>query len=172
MAPLHSSTTWDTCFEGKYSGHRFELNIPASVRKIRADSARFGQIIENLVDNAVKYSPGSGTVTVGADTAEDGMVQFRVSDTGVGIGPEGLKDLFVAFHRVHDERTADVPGTGLGLYIAKNLTELHGGTMWVESKWGVGSTFYFSMPEAKASEKEMAAPRGPSIMIPLAAHAR
>ena len=158
-------------FESKYGEHRFEINIPASAGSIRADSARFGQIVENLVDNAVRYSPGGGMVTVGADTAEDGMVRFTVSDTGVGIGTEGLRDLFVAFHRVHNDRTTDVPGTGLGLYIAKNLTELHGGTMWVESVWGVGSTFYFSMPRARGSEKEKAAPRGSGIMAPLAARA-
>ena len=159
-------------FESKHGDHRFELDMPESVRKIRGDRARFGQIIENLVDNAVKYSPGSGTVIVGADMAENGMVRFRVSDTGVGIGPEGLKGLFVAFYRVHDDRTTNVPGTGLGLYIAKNLTELHGGTMWVESKWGVGSTFYFTMPRARASEKEEAVTLGPSIIAPLAAQAR
>lgn len=159
-------------FESKCTDHRFKLDIPESVRKIRGDSARFGQIIENLVDNAVKYSPGSGFVTVGADTAEDGFVRFRVSDTGVGIGPEGLKNLFGAFHRVHDDRTTNVPGTGLGLYIAKNLTELHGGTMWVESEWDVGSTFYFTMPIARASEKEAAVPLGLGITAPLAAQAR
>ena len=152
-------------FERKDSQHKFELEIPPSVRKVRADSARFSQIIENLVDNAVKYSPGSGTIIVHADTVEAGMVRFGVSDTGIGIGQEDLKNLFVAFHRVRDDRTDTVPGTGLGLYIAKNLTELHGGTMWVKSEWGIGSTFYFTIPSARTAEKE-AIPLGGGIMAP------
>ena len=120
--------------------------------QIRVDRDRFAQIVENLVDNAVKYSPGSGVVTIGADLAEDGMVRVSVTDNGIGISQEESIDLFTAFHRVLNDRTAGVPGTGLGLYIAKNLTELHGGTMWVESEPGVGSTFYFTMPRFRAAE--------------------
>ena len=100
-------------FRAKSIDHQFFLRIPAPLAHIRADQARFTQIVENLVDNAVKYSPGAGKITIAAETEHDGRVRFRVTDTGVGINAEGQKYLFVPFSRVPDERLSDVSGTGL-----------------------------------------------------------
>ena len=84
-----------------------------------------------------------------AEKRDDGLVQFSLSDTGRGIAPEEQKNLFTPFYRVSDATTADVAGTGLGLYIAKNLVEMHGGRLWVESAPGKGSTFFFTLPMAQ-----------------------
>lgn len=135
-------------FDAKPESHRFEIQIPGQLKWIWADESRFAQILENLVDNAVKYSPDGGVVTVSADSLQDGMVRFGVSDTGVGISSEGQKLLFLPFSRVLDSRTSDVPGTGLGLYISRTLTELHGGEMWIESSRSGGTTVYFTMRRA------------------------
>ena len=129
--------------------HQFELRIPRSLRWIRADEHRFRQVVENLVDNAVKYTPEGGLIAMSAEKRDDGLVQFSLSDTGRGIAPEEQKNLFTPFYRVPGATTADVAGTGLGLYIAKNLVELHGGNLWVESVPGKGSTFFFTLPMAQ-----------------------
>lgn len=128
--------------------HRFELQISDSLKWFWADKAQFTQILENLVDNAVKYSPDGGVVTINADGQPDGMVKFWVSDTGAGISSEGQKNLFVPFSRVSDSQTIDIPGAGLGLYISRNLTVLHGGEMWVECSREEGTTVYFTMRRA------------------------
>ena len=148
-------------FQTKSDDHQFVLRIPVPLAHIRADQARFTQIVENLVDNAVKYSPGSGKITISAEAQRDGRVRFRVTDTGVGINPEGQRYLFVPFSRVPDERTAEVTGTGLGLYIARNLAELHGGKMWVESGWGYGTTVYFTMPGPNGTKTAESTPLQP-----------
>ncbi len=106
-----------TGFESLFPDHAFELRIPESARIVRADGGRFRQIVENLVDNAVKYSPAPGKVVVSADSPVGGMVRFQVSDDGVGISREGMPNLFVPFSRVADDRTSEVTGSGLGLYI-------------------------------------------------------
>ena len=129
--------------------HQFELRIPRRLRWIRADEHRFRQVVENLVDNAVKYTPDGGLIALSAEQQDDGMVCFSVKDTGRGIAPEEHEHLFTPFYRVTGATTADVAGTGLGLYIAKNLVELHGGRLWVKSVPGKGSTFYFTLPVAQ-----------------------
>ena len=149
-------------FQAKTNDHQFVLKIPEPLARIRADQARFTQIVENLVDNAVKYSPGTGKITIAADAERDGRIRFRVTDTGVGINQEGQKYLFVPFSRVPDERTTEVTGTGLGLYIARNLAELHGGTMWVESEWGYGTTIYFTMPGHNGMKTQGSKPDRPT----------
>lgn len=131
--------------------HRFEISVPEDVGTIWADRERFVQTLENLVDNAAKYTPGEGVITIAADRRPDGTARFRVSDTGVGIGPEDLGGLFVPFSRASSgSRALDVPGTGLGLYIARSLCEMHGGAMWVESSRGAGTTVSFTMPPPPA----------------------
>ena len=139
-------------FKAKTSFHYFTLSIPAPLARIRADQGRFTQIVENLVDNAIKYSPDSGRITIGAEAEHDGRIRFRVTDSGVGISPEGQKDLFVPFSRISNDKTGHLSGTGLGLYIAQNLVELHDGKMWVESRLDYGTTFYFTMPGPNSME--------------------
>ena len=139
-------------FEACSENHHFEVQVADSARFVRADKLRFTQILEDLVDNAVKYSPDFGQITIGAERDESGMVRFNVSDTGVGITTEGLKEIFKPFSRISDGQTTDVAGTGLGLYIAKELTELLGGLIWAESRPGQGTSVYFTMPSGPRNE--------------------
>jgi signal transduction histidine kinase len=139
-------------FKAKSGIHYFALNIPAPLARIRADQGKFTQIIENLVDNAIKYSPESGRITIAAEVQHDGKIRFRVTDSGVGISLEAQKDLFIPFSRIPNDKTGHVSGTGLGLYIARNLVELHDGKMWIESRPDYGTTIYFTMPGPNSME--------------------
>jgi signal transduction histidine kinase len=111
------------------------------------DSSRILTILVNLVGNAVKYSPGGGEVrcTVGE---EDGQAAVRVSDQGIGIAEEDLPRLFTRFGRVVTPENSHIAGTGLGLYLARELARMHGGDIQVSSRPGQGSTFVFTMPLA------------------------
>ncbi len=87
------------------------------------------------------------------------MVHFRVSDTGIGISAEARRRLFIPFSRVSDEQTSGVNGSGLGLYIARNLAEQHGGEMWLESEPGAGTTVHFTVPAAGSASAPLPAAR-------------
>jgi signal transduction histidine kinase len=113
---------------------------------IEADQQRLKQIMFNLLSNAVKFSkPEGGTVTITAKK-EDDMAKFSVSDTGIGIKDENLDKLFSAFEQLDSGITKLYGGTGLGLAITKKLVELHGGRITVESRYGEGSKFTFTLP--------------------------
>lgn len=127
--------------------HRHRFHLPRRGLDVRADSARTMQILVNLLSNAVKYSPRGGTITVEMEE-EGGMVRTLVRDRGVGIPPEALDHLFTWFYRAERDATAGLPGIGLGLYVVKNLVEMQGGTVRVESQEGQGSTFSFTLPRA------------------------
>lgn len=120
------------------------LNGPIPVR---ADPDRIEQVITNLLDNALKYSPAGTTITLSVRIA-DREVVVGVSDQGIGIPEEHQPHVFEKFHRVQDERSRHVQGTGLGLYLCRKIVEAHGGRIWLESKPGQGSTFLFSLPLA------------------------
>jgi two-component system phosphate regulon sensor histidine kinase PhoR len=112
---------------------------------VKADRSRLDQVLINLLDNAVKYSPQGGKVTVQA--AEEGeMVRVSVQDTGIGIPAKDLPRLFERFYRVDEARSRDKGGTGLGLSIVKHIVQAHGGSVQVESAPGKGSTFSFTLP--------------------------
>jgi PAS domain S-box-containing protein len=114
---------------------------------INADPDRISEVLTNLIDNAIKYTAqGSVDVEVSAD---DNFVSVKVHDTGMGISAQEQKHIFEKFYRVDNELTREQSGTGLGLYITRNLVERYGGTIWVESKLGQGSTFAFKLPLAK-----------------------
>nr|MBC8422682.1 HAMP domain-containing histidine kinase [bacterium] len=125
---------------------RLQSNIAPNSRWIRADEPRFQEIMWNLVDNAVKYSAGGGTVTITSTSDEFGLVRIEVSDSGAGIPEERIADLFQPFRRAVGERGAK--GTGLGLYIVKALAEMHLGHVGVESEPGEGTTFTVTLPPA------------------------
>jgi len=113
---------------------------------ISADKIRFKQILLNLLDNALKFSkPQGGKILIAARKAGN-MAQFSVSDTGIGIMEENIDKIFTMFYQEESGMHRKYAGTGIGLKIIKQLVEQHGGRLWVESKYGEGSTFYFTMP--------------------------
>jgi signal transduction histidine kinase len=101
-------------------------------------------VLVNLVENAIKYSPDGGTVEVGIGARED-FVQFHVRDEGLGVAPEEQERIFEKFYRADPHMTRGVGGTGLGLYICKELIDRMDGRIWVESNEDKGSTFFFEL---------------------------
>ncbi len=127
--------------------HKFVLDVPEDVPLVAGDRDRVGQVLINMLSNAIKYSPQGGTVTVSA-RGEDHEVLVRISDQGIGIGEENLPKMFQQFYRVDSALTREIGGTGLGLSICKSIIELLGGRIWVESTLGEGSSFCFTLPLA------------------------
>ena len=126
------------------TSHRFSENIEDELPGVDADRTRFIHIINNLLDNAVKYSP-EGTEVKISGRRNDGHILMSVSDQGKGISQEDQARLFQSFERLSETSTTK-PGLGLGLLVCKRLVEAHGGKIWVESTLGKGSTFYFTLP--------------------------
>jgi signal transduction histidine kinase len=114
---------------------------------IVGDPNRLRQLLTNLISNAVKFT-NKGEVVVSVENSlqgRDHRLHFAVRDTGIGISPEGMKRLFQSFSQVDASTSRHYGGTGLGLAISRRLAEMMGGTMWVESEIGVGSTFHFTI---------------------------
>ncbi len=124
-----------------------ELHCANKMPPVRGDAGRLRDVIQNLLDNAVQYTPAGGRIVVSAN-AKNGDVVFDVSDNGIGIPQADLGRIFERFYRVDDARSREVGGTGLGLAIAKHIVEAHAGKIWVESTVGEGSSFHFSIPIA------------------------
>jgi signal transduction histidine kinase/nitrate/nitrite-specific signal transduction histidine kinase len=133
-----------------------QVDMPADLPHVLADPNRASQVLVNLLSNAYKYTSESGEVylRVFPDPATDGglgWVHIAVRDTGIGMKPEDLQKLFTKFFRSEDRAAREMAsGTGLGLSIVKNLVELQGGKIWVESEFRKGSTFHFTLPFAPA----------------------
>lgn len=128
--------------------HTLELNLPDDLPTAHADAKRVMQVITNLLSNAYKYTPNGGAVTIRCK--ELGVfLRVDVSDNGVGMTEEELNQLYTKFWRAEDAHVREQPGTGLGLAIAKNLVELQGGEMQVESEKDKGTTFWFTVPVSK-----------------------
>ncbi len=125
--------------------HRFMVDFPEDFPIVDADPDRIRQVLRNLLDNAVKYSPDGGLVVTRGECTEDEVI-VSVADQGVGISPEHLNRLFDKFFRVDSGLEHHVVGSGLGLPISRTIVEAHGGRIWAESKVGQGSTFYFTLP--------------------------
>ncbi len=130
--------------------------------EVFCDAEAVQQILTNLLDNAIKYTPDGGKVTIGARELDQDKVEFYVQDSGLGIPPDDLARLFERFYRVDKARSRSLGGTGLGLAIVKHLTRAQGGDVHVESKVNKGSTFRFTLPvqdlgleESGAVQKEL-----------------
>jgi signal transduction histidine kinase len=118
------------------------LDLDPELPEIWADEDRLLQVFENLIGNAIKFTPAGGRVTIGA-RSRAGEILFSVADTGAGIPAESLPHVFDRFWQA---KRAERRGAGLGLPICKGLVEAHGGRIWVESTPGRGSTFFFTIP--------------------------
>jgi signal transduction histidine kinase len=125
--------------------HRFVIDWAPDFPIVDADPRRIEQVLRNLLDNAVKYSPQGGIIVVRSQVQADQVV-VSVADQGVGIAPEHLNRLFEKFFRVDSGLSHHVVGSGLGLPIALTIIDSHGGRIWAESRLGEGSTFYFTLP--------------------------
>lgn len=132
------------------AGHRFVLMFPPDFPIIEADAHRIEQVLTNLVDNAVKYSPDGGLVLVRGEVS-DTDVTISVVDQGMGIAPEHLNKLFERFFRANPNHRRRIVGTGLGLPIADAIVRAHGGRIWASSVVGAGTTLSFSLPHPRPS---------------------
>jgi len=120
------------------------MDLPHSLPIIHGDGQRLEQVVLNLMTNATKFTPKGGNITLRARKQDTGLV-IEVQDTGIGIAKEEQTRLFKPYSRLSADRQRH-PGLGLGLALAKQVVELHGGKIWVESEPGKGSTFSFSLP--------------------------
>ncbi len=125
--------------------HRIKVHLPPTIPLAQADPRRARQVLRNLVENAVKYSPEGGAITISA-AIKQGHIEIGVADRGIGIEPEHLDHIFDRFYQVDSASTRKVGGSGLGLSISKAIIEAHGGRIWVESQPRVGTTFHFTLP--------------------------
>jgi two-component system phosphate regulon sensor histidine kinase PhoR len=138
----------------KGANHRLVTNVPTGLTPVWADSDRIEQILTNLIDNAIKYSPAKTTVTINAREVATAppMVEFSVSDQGVGIASEHLSEIFTKFSRLDNPLVRQTEGTGLGLYITRSLVLALGGQITVTSSPG-NTTFTVQLPAATLEEQ-------------------
>jgi signal transduction histidine kinase len=128
-------------------GLAMDLVAPDAHPAVAADADKLRQIIVNLTENAIKYSPDGGRIEVRVDRNAQ-AVRFSVRDEGIGIAPDKQEQIFERFHRLDPNMTRGVGGTGLGLYICRELVQRMGGAIFVKSRVGAGSTFTFELPPA------------------------
>lgn len=128
-------------------GLALNVSVAPGLPPVEVDADRIGQVLRNLLNNAMAYTPAGGTVTLAAEQ-DDGQVQVLVADTGVGIAAEDLPFVFERFYRADRSRARATGGSGLGLTIARRIVEQHGGIISVRSEVGKGTTFAFTLPVA------------------------
>ena len=141
-------------FRSKYS---FGTNAPVNGKQIEqlvyaaVDLGMLREILDNLIKNAIKYTPEGGEIWVNARGDGD-KVLINVTDNGIGISPDDAAHIFQKFYRVDNSQTRQIGGTGLGLYLVKQRVEAMDGRVWVESAFGDGSTFFVSLPRLSNAE--------------------
>ena len=131
--------------EGKSEKHHLVLDVSDDLPPLQADKVRVERVLYNLVDNAIKYSPGGGEVKITAQR-QSGNVLITVADHGIGMTVADQTRLFQSFERLKGPGEKNIQGIGLGLRVCRHLIEAHGGRIWVQSEPGRGSTFYFTLP--------------------------
>ncbi|HEX9115753.1 MAG TPA: ATP-binding protein [Anaerolineae bacterium] len=144
-------------FRTQTDNHRFVLDFPKDYPDVLGDEERLRQVFNNLIGNAIKYSPRGGEIRVGGWADRDWATVY-VADQGIGIPAEDQANLFQRFYRVDSGLRRATQGTGLGLYLCRSIIEAHGGRIWLRSEPGKGTTMFFSLPlanpNAGPSEKE------------------
>jgi len=134
-------------FRSREPGYVFSLDVRRPLPSVRADRGRIERVLRNLLSNAVKFSP-PGTEIVLRAIADPAWVTVSVLDHGFGIAREDIPAVFMPFYRTRQVGGRGIKGIGLGLFMARAIVEAHGGSMWVQSQVGEGSTFYFRLPVA------------------------
>lgn len=127
--------------------HTIVLDIQTQDSRVVADKLRVGQVIGNILDNAVRFSPQGRQVMV-VLKEQDGEYLVSITDQGIGVSPEYIDHIFERFYRVRNVASRQYSGIGLGLFVARAIVEAHGGRIWVSSNEGLGSTFSFTLPRA------------------------
>jgi two-component system phosphate regulon sensor histidine kinase PhoR len=127
-------------------GHSIELRVDPAVGLVLVDPLKLGQVFENLVGNAFKYTPRGSRIELTARIHPADTIEVCVRDDGPGIPAEDLPHVFERFYRVDKGRSREKGGTGLGLSIVKHIVQLHGGRVWAESRVGEGTAFFFTLP--------------------------
>jgi two-component system phosphate regulon sensor histidine kinase PhoR len=150
---------------------RFRLELEPELPEITADSFRLEQVMHNLLENALKYTPAQGEVVVAAKASQGGSkrpeaIELRVTDTGTGIPPADLPHIFQRFYRADKARSRALGGTGLGLSIVKHIVQLHRGSVHAESTYGKGTAVVISLPTVHAPAPADNSPAaGPSVPL-------
>lgn len=156
IEPTSIASVIDECMETARSAADskqivVEIEVPDNLPKVAGDPARLGQIFNNLIMNAIKYTPPEGKIRVSAET-RDNRIRVAVQDTGVGISPQDQARIFDRFYRVRNAENESIEGTGLGLAIVKRLIDAHHGQIGLESRIGHGSTFHVTLPTSTAED--------------------
>ena len=152
VATLLNEATGSVQAQVQKHEHTLVVTPPPPELRVFADGGRVRQVLLNLLSNAIKFTPDGGRITVVAapvNGADDSVVRITVTDTGIGIAPEDQPKLFKEFSQLDASASRKYEGTGLGLALSRQLVELHGGSMGVESEMGKGSTFWFTLPQAR-----------------------
>ena len=147
IAELAASCAETLHFQAEKKLHSIEVNIPPDLPPALADAGRLREVLINLLENAVQYTPPGGHIEVTA-ALQDSQIVVTIADDGIGIPRTDQERIFERFYRVDTARSREAGGTGLGLSIARHIVESHGGRIWLESNVGEGSRFHFSVPLA------------------------
>ncbi len=126
-------------------GHSIQVNLPTGLPRVRIDTKRIRQVLDNILDNAIKYSDEGTEITISAERQDQEML-VSISDQGIGIPAEDVDRVFDRMYRAEHRTNQEIGGVGLGLAICRGLVEAHGGHIWIESEEGKGTTVFFKLP--------------------------
>jgi signal transduction histidine kinase len=131
--------------EPQWTGKRIEMDVSLQEAVVTADQDLLSQVWSNLIHNSIKFTPESGRIRIELCRETD-QLEFRITDTGVGIAPEDQAHVFERFYKADRSRTRSTGGSGLGLAIAKTIVEMHHGSIALDSRMGTGTTFTVTLP--------------------------
>ena len=149
---LISEVVRGIAFLAERKGIKLSWDVPIDLPMVYVDRARISQVVLNIVNNAIKYTPAGGSIVIRAKDEKD-YVLVSVCDTGIGIPRKDLENIFSGFYHAGYKLSYEYKGAGLGLALSKGIIESHGGRIWAKSEVGRGSTFYFTLPKSPPGKK-------------------